>query len=124
MKMLLETKICMHYWRNHVKSGCAIAGLHCISKRVGLVILTDASIRKFNDVKWRVSPWSREDDDGLRLEGDAVVVTQPGKFFVYGHITFYSMVKHESYKFLVNDQPWITCSVSQPQVWTDPGYGS
>ena len=32
MKMLLGTKICMLYWRNYVKSGCAIAGLYCTSK--------------------------------------------------------------------------------------------
>ena len=30
MKMLLGTKIYMLYWRNYVKSGCAIAGLHCM----------------------------------------------------------------------------------------------
>ena len=29
--MLLGTKISMLYWRNYVESGCAIAGLHCIS---------------------------------------------------------------------------------------------
>ena len=32
--MLLWTKICMLYWRNYVKSGCAIAGLHYIYKRI------------------------------------------------------------------------------------------
>ena len=29
LKTLLGTKICTLYWRNYVKSGCAIAGLHC-----------------------------------------------------------------------------------------------
>ena len=29
MKMLLGTKICAFYWQKYVKSGCAIAGLHC-----------------------------------------------------------------------------------------------
>ena len=29
MKILLGTKIYMLYWRNYVKSGCAIAGFHC-----------------------------------------------------------------------------------------------
>ena len=31
MKTLLGTKICMLYRWNYVKSGCAIAGLHCMS---------------------------------------------------------------------------------------------
>ena len=29
MKMLLETKILMHYWRDYIISGYAIAGFHC-----------------------------------------------------------------------------------------------
>ena len=29
MKILFGTKIFMLYWRNYVKSGCAIAGFHC-----------------------------------------------------------------------------------------------
>ena len=28
-KTLLWTKVCMRYWRNYGKSGCAIAGFHC-----------------------------------------------------------------------------------------------
>ena len=28
MKILHENKICMLYWRNYVKSGCTVAGLH------------------------------------------------------------------------------------------------
>jgi len=41
------------------------------------------------DVIWRVSDWSAEDDDGLRLDGNTVVVTKPGKFFAYSQVTFY-----------------------------------
>ena len=33
MKLLLGTKICMLYWRNYVKSGCAIAGSTVVSYR-------------------------------------------------------------------------------------------
>ena len=29
MKTLLGTICCMLYWRNYVKSGCAMAGFHC-----------------------------------------------------------------------------------------------
>ena len=32
MKILFGTKIFMLYWRNYVKSGCAIAGFHCASE--------------------------------------------------------------------------------------------
>ena len=32
--MLLGTKNCVLYWRNYVKSGCAIAGFHCISFQI------------------------------------------------------------------------------------------
>ena len=30
VKMLFGTKFIILYWRDHVKSGCAIAGFHCM----------------------------------------------------------------------------------------------
>ena len=38
--MFLGTKICMLYWRNNVKNGCAIAGLHCNLIRVKTTTVT------------------------------------------------------------------------------------
>ena len=32
VKMLLGTKICMLFWQDYVKNGCAIAGFYCILK--------------------------------------------------------------------------------------------
>ena len=39
MKTVLGTKVYMLYWRNYVKSGCSIAGFHCIYN-IDLTVLT------------------------------------------------------------------------------------
>ena len=43
MKTLLGTKICIRYWRNYVKSGCAIAGFHCTTKNTVLTRTSPSS---------------------------------------------------------------------------------
>ena len=49
MKTLLGTKIVMLYWRNYVKSGCAIAGFHCTS-----VVMSSSTTKISND--WGLLP--------------------------------------------------------------------
>ena len=45
MKTLLGTEVCILYWRDYVKSGCAIAGFHCIQISAEMVFFCHVTRR-------------------------------------------------------------------------------
>ena len=66
------------------------------------------------ELRWRVSDWSQPmDEEAFSLKGNVLSMKQAGIYFIYSQVTFYSIVKEDDYKILINGQPFITCRSSQ-----------
>lgn len=65
-----------------------------------------------NAVSWRVSSWSPS-NDLFQLEGKTVTILQPGNYFVYAQVTFYSLHSSVNLFYInINNEPFVTCRAS------------